>query len=82
MTIIAGNWEKAHSLAVQYLEPEQVTRMFIKQGQALEQLGKLKEAEKLYVAVEQPDLAISMYKSQRQFDQVGLKFSDIYFFEK
>ncbi|XP_075225811.1 intraflagellar transport protein Oseg2 [Lycorma delicatula] len=65
-----GNWEKAHALAAQYLESEQVTRMFIKQGQALEQLGKLKEAEKLYVTVEQPDLAISMYKSQRQFDQM------------
>lgn len=66
-----GDWEKAHMLAERYLEPEQVTRMFVKQGQGLEQLGKLKEAEKLYVAVEQPDMAIAMYKAHRQFDQVN-----------
>ncbi len=39
-----------------------MTRMFLKQGQSLESLGKLKEAEKLYVAVDQPDMAIAMYK--------------------
>uniref|UniRef100_A0A1B6D0F4 Intraflagellar transport protein 172 homolog n=1 Tax=Clastoptera arizonana TaxID=38151 RepID=A0A1B6D0F4_9HEMI len=66
----AGDWEKAHTLAERYLEPEQVTRMFVKQGQSLEQLGKLKEAEKLYVAVDQPDMAIAMYKANRQFDQM------------
>ncbi|XP_039285389.1 intraflagellar transport protein 172 homolog [Nilaparvata lugens] len=66
----SGNWEKAYSLANRFLEPEQVTKMFIKQGQSLEQIGKLKDAEKLYVAVKQPDLAISMYKSQRQFEQM------------
>ncbi|RZF39607.1 hypothetical protein LSTR_LSTR001128 [Laodelphax striatellus] len=66
----SGDWEKAYSLANRFLEPEQVTKMFIKQGQSLEQIGKLKDAEKLYVAVKQPDLAISMYKSQRQFEQM------------
>lgn len=67
-----GEWDKAHTLATHYLEPDQVTRMFLKQGQSLEAVGKLREAEKLYVAVDQPDTAIAMYKAQRQYDQVSI----------
>ena len=44
--------------------------VFVKHGQTLEQLSKLKEAEKLYIAVEQPDMAIAMYKTHRKYDQV------------
>lgn len=33
-------------------------------------MGKLAEAEKLYLIIQQPDLAISMYKNNRQYDQV------------
>lgn len=68
--IVVGEWEKAHSLATRHLESEQVTRLFLKQGQALEAVGKLRDAEKLYVTVDQPDMAIAMYKAQRQYDQV------------
>ncbi|XP_046660390.1 intraflagellar transport protein 172 homolog isoform X2 [Homalodisca vitripennis] len=70
MYIHAGDWDKAHTLATRYLEPDQVTRIFLKQGQSLEAVGKLREAEKLYVAVDQPDMAIAMYKAQRQYDQM------------
>jgi hypothetical protein len=38
--------------------------------------GKFKEAERLYLTIDDPDAAISMYKKNRQFDQVdaGLLF--------
>jgi len=50
--------------------------MYIAQAQRLEEQGRFKEAEKLYISVQEPDLAISMYKKQRQYDQVWtmLKF--------
>ena len=68
--IILGEWDKAHTLASQYLEPEEVTKMYITQARTLEEQGKLREAEKLYVYVSEPDMAISMYKKHRQYEQV------------
>ena len=44
--------------------------MYSAQAQRLEEQGRFKEAEKLYISVQEPDLAISMYKKQRQYDQV------------
>ena len=47
-----------------------VSKMYIAQAQRLEEQGRFKEAEKLYISVQEPDLSISMYKKQRQYDQV------------
>ena len=44
--------------------------MYITQAQTLEEQGRFKEAEKLYISVQEPDLAISMYKKQRQYDHM------------
>lgn len=44
--------------------------MYLAQAQALESSGKLKEAEKLFVSISNPDLAISMYKKQKQYDNM------------
>ena len=51
----------------------QVSKMYIAQAQRLEEQGRFKEAEKLFISVQEPDLAISMYKKQRQYDQVKRK---------
>ncbi|KAG7173582.1 Intraflagellar transport protein 172-like [Homarus americanus] len=66
----AGEWERAHQLASKYMGADKVTVMYVKQAQVLESQGKFKEAEKLYISVHEPDLAITMYKKQRQFDQM------------
>ncbi|XP_067120573.1 intraflagellar transport protein 172 homolog [Centruroides vittatus] len=66
----AGKWERAHKLASQFLKPDEVTRMYVSQAQSLEEQLKYREAEKLYIAVNKPDLAITMYKKIRQYDQM------------
>ena len=66
----AGLWEEAHQLASRYMETAEVTSMYVAQARQLEEQGRFKEAEKLYVSVQEPDLAISMYKKQRQYDQM------------
>ena len=45
--------------------------MYIQQAQELEEAGKFRDAEKLYITVQEPDLAITMYKKQRQYDHVS-----------
>ncbi|XP_044261133.1 intraflagellar transport protein 172 homolog [Tribolium madens] len=66
----AGQWEKAHNLASQYLEPEEVAEMYIKKAAQLEENGKFRDAERLYVSVNSPDLAIAMYKKVEQYDNM------------
>ena len=65
-----GMWEEAHSLAKHYMESSDVSTMYVAQAQKLEHEGKFKEAEKLYISVQESDLAISMYKKQRHYDQM------------
>ena len=66
----AGLWEQAHQLASKHLDREEVSKMYIGQAQELEAQGRFKEAEKLYISVQEPDLAISMFKKQRQYDNM------------
>ena len=66
----AGKWEQAHQLASKHLETGEVSKMYIGQAQELEDQGRFKEAEKLYISVKEPDLAISMYKKQRQYENM------------
>ncbi|CAG0924379.1 unnamed protein product, partial [Notodromas monacha] len=66
----AGQWEQAHRLASKYLRSDEVAEMYITQAQNLELQGKWRDAERLYIAVAEPDLAITMYKNHHQFDQM------------
>ena len=48
----------------------EVAMLYITQAHRLESSGKLKEAERLYVMVHEPDLAINMYKKNRRYDDM------------
>lgn len=67
---ILGEWRKAYELCQKYTEGDEGVKLLINKGKTLEQMGKVAEAEKLYLIIQQPDLAISMYKNNRQYDQV------------
>ncbi|XP_064625451.1 intraflagellar transport protein 172 homolog [Lineus longissimus] len=66
----AGKWEDAHRLASSCMKAEDVATMYISQAQQLESQGKYKEAERLYVAVDEPDLAITMYKKEKLYSDM------------
>ncbi|CAL1585627.1 unnamed protein product [Knipowitschia caucasica] len=70
MYTTAGRWEDAHKLAVKCMNEEEVRALYASRAQEMETEGKFKEAERLYSAVKQPDMAISMYKKNRMFDDV------------
>uniref|UniRef100_A0A3B4XDD0 Intraflagellar transport 172 n=1 Tax=Seriola lalandi dorsalis TaxID=1841481 RepID=A0A3B4XDD0_SERLL len=70
MYTTAGRWEEAHKLAVECMTEEEVMALYISRAQELEGDGKLKEAERLFATVKQLDLAITMYKKNRMFDDV------------
>lgn len=66
----AGNWDLAHSIAKKHMREEDVSMLYISQAQKLESKGRLKDAEKLYLAVKEKDLAINMYKKHRRYDDM------------
>nr|XP_023018691.1 intraflagellar transport protein 172 homolog [Leptinotarsa decemlineata] len=66
----AGLWDKAHAIASKYLDHEEVSDMYIKRAEQLEEAGKYREAEKLYLSVDSPDLAIAMYKRVEHYDNM------------
>jgi intraflagellar transport protein 172 len=66
----ANRWEAAHKVAMSYMTESEVGMLYISQAQRMEAQSKLKEAERLYLTVNEPDLAINMYKKQRKYDQM------------
>eukprot|EP00056_Hartaetosiga_gracilis_P018831 m.12051 g.12051 ORF g.12051 m.12051 type:complete len:1743 (+) comp7113_c0_seq1:45-5273(+) len=70
MFVAAGKWDEAHGLSSKYLPKEDVADLYLKKAQELEEQHKYKDAEKLYVSVDEPDYAINMYKRINQHDDM------------
>ncbi|XP_067274021.1 intraflagellar transport protein 172 homolog [Pseudorasbora parva] len=66
----SGRWEQAHKLAVKCMTQEDVSALYISRAQELEKEGKHKEAERLFTTVDEPDLAITMYKKNKMYDDM------------
>lgn len=73
----AHQWEQAHKVACTFMNPKEVSDLYIKQAKDLEAKGQLKDAEKLYLTIKEHDMAINMYKNNRQYDQM-IKLVSIY----
>lgn len=69
-TRFAGNWEKAHKLLKNNPTLTGLNDELETYGKKLENTGRLKEAEKLYLALDKVDLAINMYKNCQRYDEV------------
>ncbi|KAG8430927.1 hypothetical protein GDO86_019734 [Hymenochirus boettgeri] len=57
-------------LAVKCMQPEDVSVLYITQAREQEKEGKYKEAERLYITVDEPDLAITMYKKHKMYEDM------------
>lgn len=52
------------------MKPDQVSGMYIQQAKQLEEQSKYKDAERLYITVNEPDLAIAMYKNKKMWSDM------------
>ncbi|XP_053566907.1 LOW QUALITY PROTEIN: intraflagellar transport protein 172 homolog [Bombina bombina] len=66
----AGLWEQAHKLASKCMAQEEVSLLYVTQARELEKQGRYREAERLYSTVGEPDLAITMYKKHRMYEDM------------
>eukprot|EP00003_Mantamonas_plastica_P015802 TRINITY_DN2657_c1_g2_i19.p1 TRINITY_DN2657_c1_g2~~TRINITY_DN2657_c1_g2_i19.p1 ORF type:complete len:1260 (+),score=465.50 TRINITY_DN2657_c1_g2_i19:139-3918(+) len=66
----ADKWDKAYNVASKYMQPQDVDVLYIGQAQRLESQGKYDEAEKMYLTIQAADLAIEMYRKNRDYDNM------------
>jgi len=52
------------------MRPEEVSGMYVQQAKQLESQAKYKDAERLYITVNEPDLAIAMYQSKKMWNDM------------
>ncbi|KAM9496806.1 intraflagellar transport protein 172 homolog [Clarias gariepinus] len=65
-----GRWEQAHKLAVTCMTEDEVSALYINRAVELEKEEKYKEAERLFCTVGEPDMAITMYKKKKLYDDM------------
>lgn len=65
-----GKWERAYAVAEKYLKSEEMRDLFVNLAAALEEQAKYRDAEKVLLAVNEPDLAIAMYKRRELYDSM------------
>ena len=66
----AGRWEQALRLARENLPESEINNLYVKQAKKFEEEEKWKEAEKMYLIVDEHDMAIAMYKKCAQYDNM------------
>jgi intraflagellar transport protein 172 len=65
-----NRWDEAYKFARKNMAETEVAMLYIKQANKLESEGKLREAERMLLTVNEPDLAINMYKKAEQYDHM------------
>ena len=66
----ANKYEAAYQLALKCMQPDDVSSLYISHAEKLEGEGRYKDAEKLYITIDEADLAINMYKRLKMYDQM------------
>jgi len=70
MYVRSNKWDQAYQIITRYLPESEYTMLYIDEAKKFEQEGRLKDAERMYLTANEPDLAINMYKKAEQFDHM------------
>jgi intraflagellar transport protein 172 len=70
MYVRASKWEAAYKIISRYLPESEYTMLYIKEAQIFEREGRYKDAERMYITANEPDLAINMYKNAKLYDHM------------
>ena len=66
----ADRWDAAHRVAVHHMSDSEASVIYSRRARELEAAARYKEAERMYLAVKQQDMAINMYKKAKMYDQM------------
>lgn len=63
-------WDRGFQIAKVHLDETERNRIYTKLAERLEGDGKLKDAERIYILIDSPDLAIAMYKRNERYESM------------
>lgn len=70
MYVRANKWDQAQLVITRYLPESEYTKIQVHEARKFESESHFKEAEKMYLTANEPDLAINMYKKAKMYDQM------------
>lgn len=70
MYVRANKWDQAYQVITRYLPESEYTMIQVQEARKFEGEGSYREAEKMYLAANEPDLAINMYKKAKMYDHM------------
>lgn len=65
MYVRANKWDQAYNVITRYLPESEYTLIQVSEAQKFEAEGHYKEAERMFLSANEPDLAINMYKKAK-----------------
>ena len=68
--IRSNKWELAFKVARENLPENEISQLYARVGQKFADESHYKEAERLFMEIQEPDLAITMYKKAGQYDNM------------
>lgn len=62
MYVRSNKWDQAYQIITRHLPETEYTMLYVDEAKKFEQEGRFKDAERMYLTANEPDLAINMYK--------------------
>lgn len=70
MYVKANKWDQAFQVISRHLPESEYTMLYVQEATKFEREGHFKDAERMYLTANEPDLAINMYKKAKQYDNM------------
>ena len=70
MYVRANKWDQAYQVISRYLPESEYTLLYVQEARKFEAEGDYKNAERMYLAANEPDLAINIYRKAKQYDHM------------
>ena len=64
MYVRANKWDQAYQVISRYLPESEYTMLYVQEARKFEDEGDYKNAERMYLAANEPDLAINIYRKR------------------
>lgn len=70
MYVRANKWDQAYQVISRYLPEPDCTMLYVAEAKKFAEEGDFKNAERMYLAANEPDLAINDYRRAKQYDHM------------
>lgn len=70
MLLDSSKWSDAYEMAKRTMRPDEIENLFVSKAETEAEKSNFKVAEELFILCDKEDLAISMYKKEKRWDEM------------